>query len=264
MKKHYLCNINTKPSIMKKIVIPFVLLLLIAYSCAPKDPNQVDSKTYTLCDSVYLENEYEEGYSHYTTNIDIPITKNETLRQSILHWMLSPETEDYKTFLNDDMAQFFEEEGSEPRSEMENNYTLSEQTDRYVTYTTEGFLYTGGAHPMPWYYGTTFSKIDGSIVGYDMFNDPDELSEIITTHIRKQYIDNFDLVEEMFELGDEDHFVLPENEPWIETDSVVFCYQAYEIAPYAAGMPLCKISKEDLWPYLSEKGKSLLNNTGDE
>ena len=141
---------------------------------------------------------------------------------------------------------------------------MKRDTHKTTVRATEGFLYTGGAHPMPWYYGTTFSKIDGSIVGYDMFNDPDELSEIITTHIRKQYIDNFDLVEEMFELGDEDHFVLPENEPWIETDSVVFCYQAYEIAPYAAGMPLCKISKEDLWPYLSEKGKSLLNNTGDE
>ena len=243
---------------MKKTVIPFVLLLLIAYSCAPKDPNQVDSKTYTLCDSVYLENDYEEGYSHYTTNIDIPITKNETLRQSILHWMLSPETEDYETFLNDEMAQFFEEEGSEPRSEMENNYTLSEQTDRYVTYTTEGFLYTGGAHPMPWYYGTTFSKIDGSIVGYDMFDDTISLKHIVTENIHKQYFDKYNTEEEEYFFEPEETFALPENEPWVETDSVVFCYGAYEIAPYAAGMPLCKISKEELQPYLSQKGKKLL------
>ena len=52
---------------------------------------------------------------------------------------------------------------------------------------------------------------------------------------------------------------LPANEPWIETDSVVFCFQPYEIASFAAGMPLCKIALTDLKPYLSEKGKSLLN-----
>ena len=234
-------------------------MLSVAWGCKPTDKNLVDTESYTLCDSVYLENEFEKGYSHYTTNIDLPVTDNETLRKNILHWMLSPETEDYETYLKDEMNQFFSEEGSEPLSELENNYTLSEQTDRYVTYITEGYIYTGGAHPMPWYFGTTFSKIDGSIVGYDMFENTEQLAKIVTEHIKKQYIENFDLVEEMFELGEEDHFMLPENEPWIETDGIVFCYQTYEIAPYSAGMPLCKISKEELWPYLSEKGKSLFD-----
>lgn len=246
---------------MKKLFFALAFLSLVATGCKPKEQNLVDTEPYTLCDSVYLENDYEQGFSHYTTNIDLPITNNETLRKNILHWMLSPETEDYETYLKEEMHQFFSEEGSEPRSELENNYTLSEQTDRYVTYITEGYIYTGGAHPTPWYSGTTFSKIDGSIVGYDMFENTEQLAKIVTEHIKKQYIEDFDMVEEMFELGEEDHFMLPENEPWIETDSIVFCYQTYEIAPYSAGMPLCKISKEDLWPYLSEKGKSLFTNT---
>ena len=246
---------------MKKLFFALAFLSLVATGCKPKEQNLVDTEPYTLCDSVYLENDYEQGFSHYTTNIDLPVTNNETLRKNILHCMLSPETEDYETFLKAEMNQFFSEEGSEPRSELENNYTLSEQTDRYVTYITEGYIYTGGAHPTPWYYGTSFSKIDGSIVGYDMFENTEQLAKIVTEHIKKQYIEDFDMVEEMFELGEEDHFMLPENEPWIETDSIVFCYQTYEIAPYSAGMPLCKISKEDLWPYLSEKGKSLFTNT---
>lgn len=243
---------------MKKSFIPFMLLLLIIASCN-NNPNEVDTKTYTLCDSVYLENDYDEGYSYYTTNVDLPVTKNQTLKQSIMHWMLSDDTEDYEDFLQAEMDRFFDEEGSEPKSVYENNFTLSEQTDRYVTYTTEGFLYTGGAHAMPWYYGTTFSKVDGTIVGYDMFDDPELITPLITENIRKQHIEYFDMEEDMFELGPEDLFQLPTNEPWIETDSVVFCYQAYEIAPYVAGMPLCKISKEDLQPYLSEKGKTLFN-----
>lgn len=245
---------------MKKLFIALTFLLLVTTGCETTDKNQVDTESFTLCDSVYLENEYEKGYSHYTTNIDLPVTDNETLRKNILHWMLSPETEDYEAFLKDEMNQFFTEEGSEPRSELENNYTLSEQTDRYVTYITEGYVYTGGAHPRPWYSGTTFSKIDGSIVGYDMFENTEQLAKLVTAHIKKQYIENLDLVEEIFETGEEDTFVLPENEPWIETEGVVFCYQTYEIAPYSAGMPLCKIPKEELWPYLSEKGKSLFTN----
>ena len=243
---------------MKKLFFPIALLLMFVVGCkhTPKT-NEVEVETYTLSDSLYMENEYEEGYSHYTANLDLPVTNNDTLRLNILHWMLSPETEDYKSYFENDKNQFFSEEGSEPRSEIESNYTLAEQTDRYITYISEGFIYTGGAHPVPWYYGATFSKKDGSLVGYDMFNDIEQLTEIIAPHFQELYFNSLELVEEMEDMGDED-FILPINDPWIETDSVVFCYQTFEIAPYSAGMPLCKISKTDLLPYLSEKGKSVL------
>ena len=184
--------------------------------------------------------------------------ENDSLRLNILHWSLSDETEDYEEYLQNDKNRFFEEEGNEPGSQLESNYSLMEQTDRYVTYITEGYVYAGGAHPRPWYSGTTFSKIDGSIVGYDMFADPEQLVEILKTHLQDQHLENYDLIEEMEETSPETNLILPVNEPWIETDSIVFCYQAFEIAPYAAGMPLCKISKTDLMPYLSEKGKSIL------
>ncbi|MBR4468685.1 MAG: DUF3298 domain-containing protein [Bacteroidales bacterium] len=243
---------------MKKIIIPIAFLLLVAVGCRHTPDNEVETKTYTLVDSMYFENEFDAGYSYYTINLDLPITNNDSLRMSILHWMLSPETEDYKAFVQEDRDGFFAEDGNEPHSALEENYTLSEQTDHYVTYTTEGYLYTGGAHPMPWYYGTTFSKIDGSIVGYDMFDDTISLKHIVTENIHKQYFDKYNTEEEEYFFEPEETFALPENEPWVETDSVVFCYGAYEIAPYAAGMPLCKISKEELQPYLSQKGKKLL------
>lgn len=237
---------------MKKLFFPFVLLLFVAAGCQPKDPNEVDVKTYNLNDSLFIESEYGDGYSYFNVSLDLPVTKNKTLRQNILRWMLSGETEDHVAYLQSMKDDFFEEEGSEPRSQYKEDYSLSEQTDKYVTYTTEGFLYTGGAHEMPWYNGTTFSKIDGSIVGYDLFEDPETLIPIIAENIEKQYFAKDDL--EYQEIN-----ILPANEPWIETDSVVFCFQAYEIASFAAGMPLCKIALTDLEPYLSEKGKSLLN-----
>ena len=261
MKKHYLCDIEPiKTYAMKKFLFPIVLLLVTFMSCnRTKNDNEVDVKLYTLVDSIYIESEYGNDYSYYSMNADLPITKNDSLRNSILHWMLSDDTEDYETFFQNERDYFFSEEGDEPRSSLESNFTLSEQTDIYVTYISEGFLYTGGAHPMPWYFGTSFSKTDGNIIGYDIFEDPEQLMGIISENIRKQYFEPNNTEEEEYLFEVDEPFQLPSNQPWIETDSVVFCYQAYEIAPYSAGMPLCKIAIDDLKPYLSEKGKSLFN-----
>lgn len=243
---------------MKKLLFPIAMLLLVVAGCQPKDLNEVDVETYSLHDSVFIESEYGNGYSHFNVNLDLPVTNNQTLRQNILHWMLSPETEDHVSYLQSMKDNFFKEDGIEPRSTYMENYSLSEQTDKYVTYTTEGFLYTGGAHEMPWYNGTTFSKVDGNILGYDLFDDPEQLIGLIAENIEKQYFQK--LEEEGYLYEYEVIKTLPNNEPWIETDSVVFCYQPYEIAAFATGMPLCKIALTDLKPYLSEKGKSLLNN----
>ena len=243
---------------MKRLFFPITMLLMVFFGCNPKESNEVDVEPYTLSDSLFIESEYGDGYSYFNVSLDLPVTNNKTLRQNILHWMLSDETEDHVSYLETMKDNFFEEDGSEPRSNYEENFSLSEQTDEYVTYTTEGFLYSGGAHEMPWYNGTTFSKIDGSIVGYDLFEDPEQLIKIIAENIENQYFSKY--VEDDFYFEHEDITTLPENEPWIETDSVVFCYQPYEIAAFAAGMPLCKIALFDLKPYLSEKGKMFLKD----
>lgn len=246
---------------MKKLFIPIALLLLVAVSCnRTKSPsNEVDVEPYTLTDSIFIESEFGDNYSHYTMNIDLPVTDNDSLRKNILQWMLSYETDDYEAYFQEDMNRFFAEEGNEPNSSFEGSYSLSEQTDLYVTYIAEGYVYTGGAHPMPWYYGATFSKTDGSIIGYDLFDDPEQLIGIVSENIQKQYFEPNNTEEEEYLFEPDETFQLPTNEPWIETDSVVFCYEPFEIAPYAAGMPLCKIALADLKPYLSEKGKSFLN-----
>lgn len=238
---------------MKKLFFPIVLLLLVVVGCQPKNPNEVEVKPYNLNDSVFIESEFGDGYSYFNVSVDMPVTKNKTLRKSILDWMMEEGVNDHAAYFDSIKDNFFENDGSEPRSEYVENYSLSEQTDKYVTYTNEGYEYTGGAHEMPWYNGTTFSKIDGSIVGYDLFEDPELLIPIIAENIENQYFAKD-------ELEYQEITTLPDNEPWIETDSVVFCFQAYEIASFSAGMPLCKIALTDLKPFLSEKGKSLLND----
>ena len=67
---------------MKKMFLPIVMLLLFVTGCQPKDPNEVDVETYTLCDSVFIESEYSEGYSRFNVSLDLPVTKNKTLKKN--------------------------------------------------------------------------------------------------------------------------------------------------------------------------------------
>lgn len=245
---------------MKKLLIPIALLLL-AVGCkhTTTTSDEVSANPYTFSDSVYIENDYEEGYSRYTMNIDLPVTDNDTLRQNIMHWMLDDWTEDYAAYVEADKNRFFEEEGNEPRAEFQGNYSLAEQTDLYVTYISEGYLYTGGPHPLPWYNGITFSKKDGDVMGYNLFVEPSQLIDIVTENIKMQWFAEIENEEDYADMSDmSETFNLPTNEPWVETDSIVFCYGPYEIAPYAAGKPLCKIAITDLKPFLSDRGKQLL------
>ena len=46
--------------------------------------------------------------------------------------------------------------------------------------------------------------------------------------------------------------------PYPDEDGLVFTYQQYEIASYAAGMPNFTIPFEDLRPYLTPEAKALL------
>lgn len=245
---------------MKKQLIPIVLLLvaIVGCKCTRSRSNEVEVESYTLKDSILIESDLGEEYSYYSVNAELPITKNTELKENIISWMLDADTQDYEAFFEEKRDSFFAEEGDEPGSNLTSNYTLAEQTDLYVTYISEGSVYTGGAHPMPWYYGTSFSKVDGSIIGYDIFEDPEQIVGLIADGIRQQYFEPNNTIEEEYFIEPDTPIDLPTNLPWIENGSVVFCYQPFEIAPYSAGMPLCKIAIDDLKPYFSEKGKELL------
>ena len=61
---------------MKKQVI-FFLLLLVAFSCNRSNSNDVLTEPYVFTDSVLVQNEFEEDYSYYSMQADLPITKND-------------------------------------------------------------------------------------------------------------------------------------------------------------------------------------------
>ncbi len=138
------------------------------------------------------------------------------------------------------------------------------ETDKYVVFLSEDYVYLGGAHGgITGRGGLTFDKKDGILVA-EMI-DPASL-DAIQPLLRKgltQYFSDNDMEVTPEEL---DNYLfletgvvpLPAWTPYPSEDGLVFTYQQYEIAAYAAGMPNFTIPFADLVPYLTPEAKALL------
>ena len=138
------------------------------------------------------------------------------------------------------------------------------ETDRYVVFLSEDYVYLGGAHGGIIGRGAlTFGKKDGLLL--EQVLEPSCL-DAIQPLLRKGLTDYF---------ADDDLEITPEEldnilfleagtipfpawTPYPSEDGLVFTYQQYEIAAYAAGMPNFTIPYDDILPYLTPEAKSLL------
>ena len=138
------------------------------------------------------------------------------------------------------------------------------ETDEYVVFLSQDYVYLGGAHGgVTGRGGLTFDKKDGHQV--EQFLDPACL-DAIQPLLRKGITAYFS--EDDAEISPEelDNYLFLESgvipfpawTPYPDEDGLVFTYQQYEIASYAAGMPNFTIPYEDLRPYLTPEAKALL------
>ncbi|MBR1518497.1 MAG: DUF3298 domain-containing protein [Prevotella sp.] len=136
------------------------------------------------------------------------------------------------------------------------------ETPKVVTYeyTTETF--TGGAHGGFYSVGQTFRRSDGRRIGWDILQHQYgvEFQEMLK-HGLKEYFDIGSDDELKGMLLSEDKFYtipLPQCPPLFVKDGVMFVYNQYEIAPYAAGLPTFVIAYDKIRQYLNVTGKRLL------
>ena len=140
------------------------------------------------------------------------------------------------------------------------------ETERYVVFLSEDYVYMGGAHGGVVGRGPlTFDKKDGHQV--EEFFEPSSL-EAMQPLLRKGLVDYF--AENDYEVtpeGLDDILMLdagfvpfPAWAPFPSDKGMVFTYQQYEIAAYAAGMPNFTLPYEDVLPYLTPEAKALLDN----
>ena len=138
------------------------------------------------------------------------------------------------------------------------------ETDKYVVFLSQDYVYLGGAHGgVVGRGGLTFDKENGLLV--EKFLDPaclDEIQPLLRKGLTQYFAD-----EEMEISPEELDNILfletgivpfPAWTPYPDEDGLVFTYQQYEIAAYAAGMPNFTIPYDDLLPYLTPEAKALV------
>lgn len=272
---------------MKKILIPIASIIaatfMVACGIVPGNTTANDSDSLNL-DSIALGNmefRTEQKYftdtltqnevtASYTVMIDVPVSGNPQLVDSIKQWLAArlgnPECE--LTFddemLKECATSYFQECDEDGLFEglgayFETSVTVLADTLGFVTYEVDGYDYTGGAHGMPFNYGVTFSKEDGSQMGWDIFADTTRLVPFVkevVEHYFDEVADGF-TTDCLFD-GVYEDFPLPYCEPWLTAEGVQFVYSAYEIAPYVAGMPSGVVPYKKIDKYLSDKAKKLL------
>ncbi len=140
-------------------------------------------------------------------------------------------------------------------------------TKKYVSYLTTYGEYHGGAHGTTYATGVTFDKSSGRQMGWNLLKDTDkpEFRKMIKEGLR-QYFAAWDadvssdeqLKDFLYTDADIDNLPLPAWAPYLTEAGMLFSYQQYEIAAYAAGIPSFVISYDQLKPYLTEAGAALI------
>ena len=273
---------------MKKILFPIAGLLTATFmvSCGlvPEGTSQNDSDSLVL-DSIALGDmefktetkefvdslEQNDVNINYTLRLDVPVSGNPVLVDSVKTWMHGLLGKSYEGEVNfdEEMLKYYATEYFQLCDEddlfnglgayQELSVSMAADSANFLTYEVSAYDYTGGAHGMPCYYGVTFDKETGSKMEWDIFADTTKLAPIVKEYIANYFEEVADGFSEdcLFD-GVYDDFPLPYTEPWLTPNGVKFVYSAYEIAPFAAGMPSCTVPYKKVEKYFSEKAKNLL------
>ena len=153
-----------------------------------------------------------------------------------------------------------------PGWEYDFNLLKDRETDQYVVFLSQDYVYLGGAHGgVVGRGGLTFDKKDGRLV--EKMLDPaclDTIQPLLRkgltqyfaadgeTEITQEELDNYLFLETGV-------VPFPAWTPYPSEDGLVFTYQQYEIAAYAAGMPEFTVPYADILPYLTPEAKALLD-----
>lgn len=175
-------------------------------------------------------------------------------------------------FEKNKLFNLFKEEAVKPALAMnysdQLNVRLCYQTQHVATFLTTGYSYRGGAHGMPMNQYTVFDlDRKTSLTTSDMFR-PEKMNKVRAAVVKGlcEYFKVKDfaalkeqLMTEPVELKSENDLPLPQFTPGFTPKGIVFVYQSYEIACYAAGQPTATVSYKDLWDCLTPRVQKIMD-----
>lgn len=138
------------------------------------------------------------------------------------------------------------------------------ENDKCVTFMYTFDVYLGGAHGGRTHYGVTFRKSDGKIMR-DIFILKDIMDDGLDNIIKKGLMKYWEISDEetLYNYCWENSVskysaAKPDIPPCFVKDGVMFSYQEYEIAAYAAGAPEFVVPYEEIEKYLTPTALDLL------
>ena len=234
-------------------------------------------ETYKIEDSRILgvRGEGEDAYelhAYFACEIDIPVTDNQALYDSICKWFAqtlrtdqNEDIRDVKAMVNhykDDILGHNNDE--DPYGfEKSNDFKMLTANDGYVTYRRYDFYEeTFAPRSEQEWVCVTFDSRTGKRFTCQMINKDETLKELVMNTLLEQFfrdwqqddltnILNFD-PEDLEERG----FWLPDTDPYIFNDSLYFFYWEHDIADRVAGQPNCGLPYNSVEKYLTEEGKA--------
>lgn len=239
-----------------------------------EEPQKTEKSEHLAYETIIVEEGNDSLRINFRFVIDYPTMGNESLvreiKQNIFHSLGDSTSTDFGTDnLSKIGLKFLDEskkDSEEFRNEMEDGFIpaysfdgsikMVDNTNRFVTYKVNSYTYSGGAHGMPYTGYFTIDKRTNKTLKLNDIIDAkfnNELAEIIKKSIVAVYYEgNTPNWDDVFK------FALPTQAPGMTTDGIIFCYGAYEIDCYAAGMPYCTIKYEDIEHLMTPEAKALI------
>ena len=150
----------------------------------------------------------------------------------------------------------FDDDDYRPKYSYDDDISVSDVTDGYVTFESCGYDYRAGAHGMPWQYRFTADRATGKQLKWAdiiKISMKTKLKPLLKKAVLDQY---FNDAPDMM-----DSFDLPGAEPALTPKGVWFGWGAYEIACFAAGMPECVVPYDKLQDYLTDYAKEVIDRS---
>ena len=248
-----------------------------------------DSVSYNYSEKVMLQ--LSEPYEHQDSTeilvhleIDYPKHngKNLVAEKNIRKWISESlafyneykkvyegDSNDANAFVNfygNSYKEYFNKQNDFPASALSYEVAIKKvfENAHCVTYTFMMDMYLGGAHGGRTYYGTTFNKSDGTALSNLLYNK-DVTDDGLNKAVKDGLMSYWDIKSEdtLYDYVWENKVNqyqadLPRVSPCLVKEGVLFCYQEYEVAPYAAGAPVFTIPYSQIDKYLNPFAKKLL------
>ncbi|MDO4511463.1 MAG: RsiV family protein [Bacteroidales bacterium] len=248
---------------MKRFCLVMVLLaagVAMAFAAGELKVNTLTVKeSWPLSEDMkeYAAPEFEPGVS---AMIDMPEGRSK-LAVAVAKWIAkSLGVEGLDLNSADELAQAVVTKLKREQADVATEFTVTKEYEnaKLVTFMISGYdMAAGAAHGMPYCYGATFRKSDGKEMSDHLIRKNARLNTLLWRGLKEHYGVKDTELRNILNVNMKT-VTMPSTSPWVTKDGVVFQYGAYEIAPYAAGMPQVIIRPSALTPYLTTEGKALL------